>query len=247
MEEGKCATWSRREWLQTGTLLVLAGALPVVAVSQAAPPPAAKPEKPGKPAAAAAVPEVTPVEDLMREHGVLRRILLIYEEISARLQKGKEFPPPALAGAAGTIRKFVEDYHEKLEEDHLFPRFEKAGQLVDLVAVLRRQHQAGRRLTGDILKLADPGALKTPEARRRLPDLLRQFLRMYRPHAAREDTVLFPAFRTLVPAKEYAALGDEFEDREQALFGQEGFERMVTEVAGLEKQLGIYDLAQFTP
>jgi hypothetical protein len=28
---------------------------------------------------------------------------------------------------------------------------------------------------------------------------------------------------------------------------QEGFERMVDKVADLEKQLGVYDLAQFTP
>ena len=188
MAEGKYPSLSRREWLQTGTLLVLAGALPVVAGSQAAPSPSTKPEKPGKPAAAAAVLEVTPLEDLMREHGVLRRVLLIYDDIAARVETGKEFPATVLAGAAGIIRKFVEDYHEKLEEDHIFPRFEKAGRLVELVAMLRRQHQAGRRLTGGILKLAAPGALKTPEARRRLPDLLRQFLRMYRPHAAREDT-----------------------------------------------------------
>jgi hypothetical protein len=40
-----------------------------------------------------------------------------------------------------------EDYHEKLEEDYLFPLFEKAGRLIDLTKVLRAQHQAGRRLT----------------------------------------------------------------------------------------------------
>jgi hypothetical protein len=35
--------------------------------------------------------------------------------------------------------------------------------------------------------------------------------------------------------------------KENELFGQDGFEKMVDRVAGLEKQLGIYDLAQFTP
>ena len=33
--------------------------------------------------------EVSPPEDLMREHGVLRRILLIYEDIQGRLNGGK--------------------------------------------------------------------------------------------------------------------------------------------------------------
>ncbi len=73
------------------------------------------------------------------------------------------------------------------------------------------------------------------------------FARMYEPHAAREDTVLFPAFKKLVTPKEYDDLGDEFEKTEQDLFGKDGFEKNVAEVAALEKQMGTYDLAQFTP
>ena len=59
--------------------------------------------------------------------------------------------------------------------------------------------------------------------------------------------MLFPALRTVVSAHEYGALGEQFEDTEHKLFGEDGFEKYVDEVAGLEKQLGIYDLAQFTP
>jgi len=76
---------------------------------------------------------------------------------------------------------------------------------------------------------------------------LHLFIRMYRPHAAREDTVLLPAFRGIMTAKEYDALGDRFEDREHELFGKDGFERVVGQVAELEKALGIDDLSQFTP
>jgi hypothetical protein len=60
-------------------------------------------------------------------------------------------------------------------------------------------------------------------------------------------SVLFPAFKRLVSPKEYDALGDEFEKKEQQLFGEGGFEKNVQEVAALEKQIGIYDLARFTP
>jgi hypothetical protein len=42
-------------------------------------------------------------------------------------------------------------------------------------------------------------------------------------------------------------LGDEFEKKEHQLFGEEGFEKYVGEVAAIEKMLGIYDLGQFTP
>jgi hemerythrin-like domain-containing protein len=192
--------------------------------------------------------DVSPPEDLMREHGALNRILLIYEEFLRRLASNpRELDPAIVAASAGLIRSFVEDYHEKLEEDHLFPRFEKAGKLVELVTVLRQQHAAGRRLTDATLHLATPAAMKNSGDREKLAVTLRQFIRMYRPHEAREDTVLFPAIRQVVTPKEFDVLGDKFEDQEKALFGPDGFEGIVAKVAGLEKSLGIYDLAQFTP
>jgi hypothetical protein len=58
--------------------------------------------------------------------------------------------PASLPDAGGIIRKFIENYREKLEENHLFPRFEKSGKLVDVVPVLREQHQAGRTLTDQV-------------------------------------------------------------------------------------------------
>jgi hemerythrin-like domain-containing protein len=191
--------------------------------------------------------DILPAEDLMREHGVLNRILLIYEESCRRLDGTIDLEPAILAGAAKIIRTFIEDYHEKLEEDHLFPRFEKAGKLVVLVKTLREQHEAGRRLTGQIEQLATPAGLKDADARRRLGMSLAQFVRMYRPHEAREDTVLFPAIRSLMTPKQYDELGDQFEDKEHQLFGDHGFENIVEQVARIEKAIGIYELSQFTP
>jgi hypothetical protein len=52
------------------------------------------------------------------------------------------------------VRKFVEDYHEKLEENSIFPEFEKAKKLTDLVNVLKEQHRSGRRVTDVILRNA---------------------------------------------------------------------------------------------
>ena len=191
--------------------------------------------------------EVSPAEDLMREHGVLKRVMLVYEETLRRLHAGEELHPETLADAAGIIRSFIEDYHEKLEEDFLFPRFRKANKLVDLVDILVEQHRAGRRLTDTTLRLANLKALKDPADRDTLADSLRRFIRMYSPHEAREDTVLFPAFRKIVSPSEYGALGEEFEEKEHALFGEDGFDMMVERVAAIEKSLGIFDLAQFTP
>jgi len=193
--------------------------------------------------------KVSPAEDLMREHGVLKRVLLVYQEIDSRLTGGKNFPLETLTGAADIIKNFIEDYHEKLEENYLFPRFRKAGKLTELVSVLETQHDRGRTITDFILKNAPLALRSRPDAdtKRKLIDSIRQFVRMYNPHEAREDTVLFPAFRTIVPESEYDSLGEEFEKQEQDKFGEDGFEKYVAKVAGLEKSLDIYDLAMFTP
>ncbi len=190
---------------------------------------------------------ISPVEDLMREHGALARILLIYDQINTRLNKGTEFPPEVLIKSADLIRRFVEDYHEKLEENHIFPRFEKAGKLVDLVKVLLEQHQAGRRLTDRIRPLANVSTLKKSGSREHLRQYLLSFIRMYRPHKAREDTILFPAFHSVISPKEFDSLGDIFEQQEEKLFGEGGFEKIVEEVGSLEKILRIHELSEFTP
>jgi hemerythrin-like domain-containing protein len=191
--------------------------------------------------------EVSPPEDLMREHGIPKRILLVYEEAIRRIDTKQDLAPDAVGDAATIIRTFIEDYHEKLEEDHLFPRFEKAGRLTDLTRILRQQHQAGRRLTEQITRSATVQGLKDPQSAAVVKHAMQQFVRMYEPHEAREDTVLFPALRTVVSKHEFGALGEDFEKKEHQLFGEEGFEKMVDRVAAIERALGIYDLAQFTP
>ena len=190
---------------------------------------------------------VTAPEDLMKEHGVLNRCLLIYEEGMRRLQARQEIPPEVFQQTAGLVRRFVEQYHEKNEETYIFPVFKKAGKLTDLVDVLLAQHKAGRAVTARILDLSKPDAFRNADSQKALVEACRSFMRMYRPHEAREDTVLFPALRTILKPKEVLDLGDRMEDDEHKVLGNEGFEKAVDQVAGIEKKLGIYDLKQFTP
>jgi hemerythrin-like domain-containing protein len=190
---------------------------------------------------------VTAPEDLMKEHGVLNRCLLLYEEGLRRLEGRQEVPPQVFDRTAQLVRKFVEEYHEKNEEKFIFPRFERAGKHLDLVSTLKTQHRAGRDLTARVLQLSQPAAFRSETSRKQLAAAVRSFIRMYRPHEAREDTVLFPALRAILTPSQVVALGDRMEEDEHRVLGDEGFERTVAEVAALEKQLGIYDLKQFTP
>jgi hemerythrin-like domain-containing protein len=221
----------------------LHSAAPAFLVAAASPAPVKKPAAPKK---EEAEDEVTPTEDLMREHGLLKRVLLVYDEVRRRIGANADFPPDVVTGGAQVIRSFIEEYHELLEEKHLFPRFRSHHTLVDLVDVLEEQHKAGRVVTARILALTSAG-LKGADDKKQLAGALESFTRMYAPHEAREDTALFPALRRLVSANEYDALGETFEDEEHRKFGREGFECMVERVTSLEKTLGIYDLKQFTP
>ena len=90
--------------------------------------------------------------------------------------------------------------------------------------------------------------MASPGARARIATTLPAFDRMYEPHEAREHTVIFPAFRQIVPAGELAGLGQHFADLEHQQFGTKRVRReRAARVAGIEQDLGIYDLAQFTP
>jgi hemerythrin-like domain-containing protein len=189
---------------------------------------------------------ISAIEDLMREHGVLARILLIFEEGLRRLRSKRKVSPGLFHQPAELVRSFVEDYHERLEEKFIFPEFEKRRTLADLVRVLRGQHAAGRVLT-DVILRNSAGHSFADLAHRELSIACEAFARMYRPHKAREDTVLFPALHRLLPAAEIAELGEKFEEEEDRLFGEGGFEKTADRVAAIEKELGIYDLAQFTP
>ena len=60
----------------------------------------------------------------------------------------------------------------------------------------------------------------------------------------REEEEISPAEDLM---REHDALGEEFEDEERRLLGEDGFEGVVSQVAEIERKLGIGDLAQFTP
>lgn len=189
---------------------------------------------------------VPPTEDLMREHGVLRRILLLYEAGIRRLSQGEDMESSVFAQAAETMRDFIHDYHEKLEEDHLFPRFKKAGRMVPLVEVLVTQHAAGRKLTEQILQIA-PTARADSGRRKVMIDAMQASIVLYQPHAAREDTDVFPAVRSVLTSGEFDALGETFEKEEKARFGADGFEKMAKKVEAIERHIGTDDLSKYTP
>jgi len=203
-------------------------------------------------AAAAAQPkqekEVPANEDLMREHGLLRRILLVYTAAAVQLRSGKDkLPADALGRAATVFRTFGEDYHERmLEEKYVFPTVSRSkGPAAELPRVLELQHQRGRAINEYVTAVTRRGSIASADAGP-LADVLDGFVLMYRHHAAAEDTIVFPAWKDALPDQEYRELSERFEKVEQQTFGKDGYEEMLKRVAAVERELGIADLKAFT-
>jgi hemerythrin-like domain-containing protein len=192
--------------------------------------------------------EVGAVEDLMREHGVIRRAILVYRNAAAKLRAGTAVDPEALRKTATLFRAFGQDYHErKLEEAFIFPALKKAGgPAADYVDVLLAQHQKGRDITDYLTSVVSKGAIGSDDAEP-LANALDSFELMYAHHAAREDTVVFPAWKETMSARQLREMGDKFEDIEKQQFGTDGFEDAVKQIAAIEQALGLSDIAQFTP
>jgi hemerythrin-like domain-containing protein len=192
--------------------------------------------------------EVTATEDLMREHGILRRALLVYQEAAVKLRlDATSVPPDVLEKAANLFRVFGEDYHEKqLEEVFIFPAVKKVpGAAAGYVDVLLAQHVRGREITDYLLSISQADRIASNSVEP-LAKTLESFVRMYEHHAAIEDTVVFPAWKAAVGGNELDALGEKFEEIEHQQFGSDGYETALKRMEEIEQSLGLSNLDMFT-
>jgi hemerythrin-like domain-containing protein len=229
---------SRREVLRNAAALAVACAVPgsglVLPVSA----------KPGE-----KEPEVTATEDLMREHGVIRRALLVYFETVPMLRQNlSSVDPAALRQTAQLFRTFAEDYHERmLEEQHIFPLIRKQGaELKRYADILTTQHNRGREITDYVLAVTNGPKIGATHGEP-LAKVFESFVLMYENHAAREDTIVFPAWKKNFSDKQLDEISDQFEDIEHKMFGKDGFEDAEKKISNIEEVLGFADLSQFTP
>jgi hemerythrin-like domain-containing protein len=192
--------------------------------------------------------EVTATEDLMREHGVLRRILIVYSETAEKLRRDAAgVDAKAVAAAATLFRDLGEQYHERmLEEEHVFPAVRRAGgEAAKLIDTLEAQHRRGREITAFLLDATKRGSIGAANAAA-VSAAMGGMVRMYRSHAAREDTVVFPAWKETLSRAELEEIGEQFEEIEQQQLGADGFEHALESIARVEKTLGLDSLAGFT-
>ncbi len=210
---------------------------------------AQEPNKEGPKKSEEKEPEVTATEDLMREHGVIRRALLVYYEVIPQLhQQPSKINAGALQQTAKLFRAFGEDYHEcMLEEQQIFPMVRKHGpEFQKYVDTLTEQHNRGREVTDYVLAATNGGKISSVHAKP-LASVFESFVLMYENHAAREDTIVFPAWKKNFSDKQLDDISEQFEEIEHKMFGKDGFDDAEKKISSIEMELGFGDLAKFTP
>ena len=178
----------------------------------------------------------------------LAELLVYFESIPKLRQNPSGFDPAALHRTAELFRTFGENYHERmLEEQHIFPMVRKQGpELQKYADILIAQHNRGREITDYVLAVTNGPKISAANAEP-LAKVFDSFVLMYANHAAREDTVVFPAWKKNFSNKQLDEISDQFEEIEHKMFGKDGFEdAFLCHVASFHTLVNCSKLTRFT-
>lgn len=194
--------------------------------------------------AVAKMPPLT--EELMVEHGLLIRTILVYREIMRRVAANEPVPRAAVKDSTGVIVDFIHGFHEPLEEGYVFPPV--ASKMAGTIQTLLVQHARGREQTQIILSAANgPGSVLTGASRSAVAEAMDKFIIMYEPHESWEDTLVYPALRSVSTPTQIVQLASHFSSLQDQQFGPNAFGEMLAKVEAVEQSLGVSDLNAFTP
>lgn len=189
----------------------------------------------------AATPGCGVTTKLMHDHGLILRALLIYGAFRDRLNEGNNPDPKLLTPLVNLISTAVHGHHERVEEDVVFERLRGSDTHEEVISRLAGQHSIGRGLTATIGRGVDPGSGRAL-GKGKFAEALNDFIVLYAPHEAREDTVVFPAFQDKVPVDEMKAMQEEVAERERSVLGKDWFANAVSQIAEIERALDIHEL-----
>lgn len=235
---------SRRRFLHLSTLAGAGILLPASVRAQ---------ESPGNQAEAkiaqqTGAPPVNATEGLMREHGILRRALLVYRFCAKRLHTGntKGLAQP-LNDTAQLFRRYGEDFHElAIEEQYISPLVMKHSPPVSRYpAVLTEQHRRGRSITDYIASVTHGGSIPSGSVKP-LADALDALELMYEEHAAREDTIVYIAWKNALSAQAFDEMTAKFDEISDRRIGRDGFTAAEVKIGKIEEAVGAANLSQFT-
>jgi len=168
-----------------------------------------------------------PTQELSREHEAIKVMLRVIEEVSDRIEAGKDVPPDDLERIVEFIQVFADKCHHAKEEDRLFPAMASAGIPVQggPIGVMLMEHAQGREHVR-AAKAAIPGVrAKDKAAARAFTTSARGYAALLGPHIDKEDHILYPMADRVLSPETQRALEREFARIEEEIVGPGVHER----------------------
>lgn len=150
---------------------------------------------------------IRPVDVLLEEHALHRRMLTVLERIVVPVAAGAPFPASDVARLLRYFREFVEGVHHSKEDRAVYPLAlsEADDQLAETVGVLVADHEETRDLLQSLMLFWEPGDL-LPQERAGFCRLARTYAARMRRHMALEEKELFPFVAGMPDSEQQRAL-----------------------------------------
>lgn len=189
---------------------------------------------------------ISPTEQLSREHAILMRLLIAIENVlvKASANVGTDLMP--INRAASMINDVVCGHHMRFEESYVYPRVRESGNLVDFVNLLQDQHNEARDAVRRIMDLTRTGRVDDVVQMGELVALCKAADFMFRAHIAWEESVLFTALYDLAPTTYFEDLQHKMLGEERSMFGSKGLQQLYEDLADVERAAGTEHPSMFT-
>jgi hemerythrin-like domain-containing protein len=179
---------------------------------------------------------MTSIDVLRDEHRRIERMLTVLDRVASGVEHGGG-APAYVEELLEFFRLFADARHHMKEEERLFPVIAGHGFSPDsgVVDALKRQHEMGRTLVGDMR--AHLAALRAgdPRAGDAFAASAHAYTEMLRVHIHMEDEDLFPEVASTLTREEERALSDRFAEIDAtntALDESTRWERLADQAAG---------------
>lgn len=154
-----------------------------------------------------------PSEILQEEHEVIQHLLHVLTAMAERVDRGEAVARADVDDVLEIVVKFADECHHAKEEKALFPALRLASpqEGAALVHRLEGDHEAGRHLVAAMRSESPAAESGDPKARSQFAKDARSYAALLTRHIDAETEQLFPLVERALPAKERAALADEFD------------------------------------
>ncbi len=96
-----------------------------------------------------------------------------------------------------------------------------------------QQHKDSRIITSDLLKYAKDADLDN------LQKTLQLFIKLYRAHSAREDTIIFRKLRDFIEVDKFKEISKIMDEEEDKKFGEHAYDKILKKIIIVEQSIGL--------